>query len=65
MCGKRRNVGNKVSHSNIKTKRLQHPNLQRVRALVEGKVQHIRVCTRCLRSGRVVKAPPAKASAAV
>jgi large subunit ribosomal protein L28 len=64
ICGKRRNVGNKVSHSNIKTKRTQRPNLQRVRALFEGKVQHIRVCTRCLRSGRVTKAPTQQAHAA-
>ena len=56
MCGKGRLVGNKVSHSNIKTKRVQRPNLQRVKALVEGSPRRIRVCTRCLRSGKVVKA---------
>jgi large subunit ribosomal protein L28 len=44
-----------VSHSNIKTKRVQHPNLQRVRALVDGAPVRIRVCTRCLRSGLVTK----------
>ena len=55
MCGKGRLVGNKVSHSNIKTKRVQRPNLQRVRALVDGAPQRIRVCTRCLRSGSVTK----------
>ena len=48
-------TGNKVSHSNIKTKRVQRPNLQRVHALVDGARVHIRVCTRCLRSGLVVK----------
>jgi len=64
ICGKRRNVGNKVSHSNIKTKRVQRPNLQRVRALVDGEVRHIRVCTRCLRSGSVTKAPTQQARAA-
>jgi large subunit ribosomal protein L28 len=55
ICGKGRLVGNKVSHSNIKTKRVQRPNLQRVHAIVEGRHQRIRACTRCLRSGRVVK----------
>jgi large subunit ribosomal protein L28 len=55
MCGKGRLTGNKVSHSNIKTKRVQRPNLQRVRALVEGTPVRIRVCTRCLRSGKVTK----------
>jgi large subunit ribosomal protein L28 len=56
VCGKGRLVGNKVSHSNIKTKKIQRPNLQRVRALVDGCVARLRVCTRCLRSGKVVKA---------
>jgi large subunit ribosomal protein L28 len=54
-CGKGRLVGNKVSHSNIKTKRVQRPNLQRVHALVDGARRRIRVCTRCLRSGKVQK----------
>jgi large subunit ribosomal protein L28 len=48
-------VGNKVSHSNIKTKRVQRPNLQRVKALVDGAPRRVRVCTRCLRSGAVTK----------
>jgi large subunit ribosomal protein L28 len=56
ICGKGRLVGNKVSHSNIKTKKVQHPNLQKVRALIDGAVARLRVCTRCLRSGKVVKA---------
>jgi large subunit ribosomal protein L28 len=55
LCGKGRLVGNKVSHSNIKTKRVQRPNLQRVHALVDGSPRRIRVCTRCLRSGLVNK----------
>ena len=36
VCNKGRLVGNKVSHSNIKTKRVQRPNLQSVHALVDG-----------------------------
>ena len=55
ICSKGRLVGNKVSHSNIKTKRTQQPNLQRIRALVDGAPRRIRVCTRCLRSGKVTK----------
>ncbi|HKA89418.1 MAG TPA: 50S ribosomal protein L28 [Haliangiales bacterium] len=55
-CMKKRLVGNKVSHSNIKTKTVQRPNLQRVHAIVDGVPRHVRVCTRCLRSGVVVKA---------
>jgi large subunit ribosomal protein L28 len=56
LCEKNRLVGNKVSHSNIKSKTRQRPNLKRVKALVDGQVMHIRVCTRCLRSGKVTKA---------
>jgi len=55
VCNKGRLVGNKVSHSNIKTKRVQRPNLQSVHALVDGAKRRIRVCTRCLRSGAVTK----------
>jgi large subunit ribosomal protein L28 len=55
ICNKGRLVGNKVSHSNIKTKKVQRPNIQRVRALVDGSPQRIRVCTRCLRTGLVTK----------
>lgn len=56
ICNKGRLVGNKVSHSNIKSKTVQRPNLQRVRAKLKGVAQRIRVCTRCLRSGFVEKA---------
>jgi len=56
ICGKNRAVANNVSHSHIKTKRVQKPNLQRVKAVVNGHAKHIMVCTRCLRSGKVIKA---------
>lgn len=55
LCNKGRLVGNKVSHSNIKSKMAQNPNLQRVRAKIGGVVQRVRVCTRCLRSGFIEK----------
>ncbi len=59
-CGKRPQVGNYVSHSNIKTKRRFSPNLQRVRhQFPDGSVRTLTVCTRCLRSG-VVKKPVAR-----
>ncbi len=56
VCGKKRMVGNNVSHANNKTRRVFRPNLQTVRAIVNGVAQRIRACTRCLRSGRVIKA---------
>ncbi|MCX8073042.1 MAG: 50S ribosomal protein L28 [Candidatus Binatia bacterium] len=57
ICGKHRSVGHNVSHANNKTKRTWQPNLQRVRVQVNGGVRRLRVCTRCIRSGRVTKAP--------
>jgi len=48
--------GNNVSHAHNLTKRTWNPNLQRVRALVEGRVRNLDVCTRCIRSGKVTKA---------
>jgi len=53
ICAKKTQHGNARSHSNIKTKRSWKPNIQRVRAIVDGAPQHIYVCTRCLRSGKV------------
>ncbi|MGH7228519.1 MAG: 50S ribosomal protein L28, partial [Nitrospiraceae bacterium] len=44
------------SHANNKTKRVFNPNLQRVRALINGAAKRIKVCTRCLRSGLIKKA---------
>ncbi len=55
ICGKRPSVGNNVSHANNKTKRRWEPNLQEVRASVGGGVRRIRVCTRCIRSGKILK----------
>ncbi len=57
ICGKGPVFGHNVSHANNKTNRRWNPNLQRVRAVVDGKPRRIRVCTQCIRSGKVVKAP--------
>ena len=56
LCGKGPLVGNQVSHANNKTKKRTLPNLQRVRAMVDGTHMHLRVCTRCLKAGKVTKA---------
>ena len=56
VCRKQSSVGNSVSHANNKSKRRWRPNLQRVRANLEGTIRHILVCTRCLRSNKVLKA---------
>ena len=56
VCGKGAQVGMQVSHSHIRNKRIWSPNLQRVKALVEGTPKRILICTRCLRSGKVKRA---------
>ena len=48
--------GHSVSHANNKTKRKWNPNLQRVRALVDGRAKNGNVCTRCIKAGKVTKA---------
>ena len=56
ICGRKPVVGRTVSHAhNVRARRFL-PNLQVVRALINGGVRRIRVCTRCLRSNKVVKA---------
>ena len=69
ICGKRPQVGNSVKRRGLakhkggvgrrilrRTKRRFKPNLQRVRALVNGAPKRMRVCTKCIRSGKIVKA---------
>ena len=55
VCGKSPSVGNRVSHSTKHTKHVWKPNLQSARIRVDGKVRRVKVCTTCLRSGRVEK----------
>ena len=56
VCGKGPVVGRTVSHAHNVGPRRFLPNLQTVRALISGATKRIRVCTRCLRSGKVTKA---------
>ena len=58
VCEKTAMNGHRVSHSNRKSAHLRCPNVQNVRVLVDGKPTHLNVCTRCLRSGKVVRALP-------
>ncbi len=57
ICGKKPMVGNNVSHAHNVNKRRFNPNLQTVRAKHKGSVKRISVCTTCIKSGFVVKAP--------
>jgi large subunit ribosomal protein L28 len=56
ICGKGPSYGNVISHANNTRRRRWNVNLQRVRAVVGGVRKRVRVCTACLRSGRVKKA---------
>ena len=57
ICGKGPATGNNVSHSHKKSRRRWLPNLQRVRAMVDGTPKYVKACTRCIRSGKIEKAP--------
>jgi len=56
ICNKGEQSGFNVSHSNLKTKRKWKPNIQKVKALINGEVKRVNTCTRCLRSGKVQRA---------
>ena len=65
VCVKLRMAGQNVSHANNVTKRVFKPNLQTVRALVDGRPRNVAVCTRCLRTGKVQKAVRGRAAVGV
>ena len=56
VCGKGVAFGIKVSHSHRRSNRTWKPNVRKVRAVVNGSVKSMLVCTRCLRSGKVERA---------
>jgi len=56
VCGKKPLTGNNISHSNIKTKKRSLPNIQKIKANLDGEVKKISICTRCIRTGKVSKA---------
>jgi large subunit ribosomal protein L28 len=56
VCNKGPVVGRNISHAHNVTPRRFEPNLQRVKAIIDGAVRRVRVCTRCHRTNKVVKA---------
>lgn len=52
ICGKKPGSGQNVSHANNKTKRRFMPNLQNTKILVSGNFKRVRLCTRCIRTGK-------------
>jgi large subunit ribosomal protein L28 len=56
VCGKGRQVGNKVSHANNKSKKVWQANLQKIRVIMPtGEHKRMRVCTDCISAGKVQK----------
>lgn len=68
ICNRKTEVGNTITRRGLakakggvgrrvtgKSKRKFKPNLQRIRAEVGGTVKRVRICTRCLKAGKIVK----------
>ncbi|MBA2525278.1 MAG: 50S ribosomal protein L28 [Pyrinomonadaceae bacterium] len=57
VCGKGPQFGNNVSHANNRTPRRFNPNLQSIRVqLPQGGTQRKKVCTNCIKAGKISKA---------
>lgn len=56
ICGKTLSFGNKISHAHNASSRRWNPNLQTVRANVDGTIKRVRVCTSCIKAGKIMKA---------
>lgn len=56
VCGKKAQVGSKISHAHNVSKRRFNVNLQRVRIKIDGRTKRVLVCTGCLSSGKVTRA---------
>ncbi|NPV59284.1 MAG: 50S ribosomal protein L28 [Actinobacteria bacterium] len=55
ICGKKPGFGFNISHSHRKTKRRWNPNIQKVRAVVDGRPTRLNVCAKCIKAGKVGK----------
>jgi large subunit ribosomal protein L28 len=55
VCGKHPGFGMSVSHSHRRTPRRWNPNIQRVRAVVNGATKRVNVCTSCLKAGKITR----------
>ena len=55
LCGKGPQFGNNISHANNVTRRRWNPNIQSVKAVTNGNSRRMKVCTSCIKTGKVVK----------
>ncbi len=60
ICGKETSFGKQLSvtrsHISKRTTRTVKPNLRTVKAIINGEVKRVSVCSKCLRSGKVKRA---------
>lgn len=56
VCGKESKKASKLSFSHKHHTYRQLPNLQGIRAIINGRVKRIKVCTSCIKAGKVQKA---------
>jgi len=56
VCGKKPSVGRNVSHSHRKTPHTWKANIQSVRAVIDGTPKRVKVCTKCLKANKIVRA---------
>ena len=56
ICGKKPTFGHNISHSHRKTKRRWNPNIQKVRATIDGTPTQLNVCAKCMKAGKVPRA---------
>ena len=76
-CGKKTESGASIARRGLpkkqggiglritgRTLRKFRPNIQRVRAEIDGVVKRVKICTRCIRGGKIVKPSAKKVGAA-
>ncbi|MBA3533748.1 MAG: 50S ribosomal protein L28 [Ardenticatenales bacterium] len=49
-CGKKPVAGKNVSHSQVRTRRMFSPNIQKFLIMVNGERTRMKLCTRCART---------------
>lgn len=54
--GQSKKSGGVGQHIGVTTNRVFKPNIVTVKAMIDGTPRTIKVCTRCLRAGKVTKA---------
>jgi len=56
ICGKAVSFGIKLSHSHRRSNRTFKPNVKKVKSIINGSAKRVNVCTKCLKSNRVIRA---------